>query len=281
MDLHLSVILGQNHDASFIQLDEGSRNPESRVNFASPLTLSETLVAAVKSFSTLVAVLQEREVKGRLELLTLDGKPVIRAKRPAPGAAYKFFHLDVPPKAVANFLSRRCFFRTPVFQLKKGMVNLVVGRNGEKFLHEWLSHPAEAGERLPAGVTLNSVNPHFYSADRPRLVRGQVRCASVVTPPDSWLLVRTVQDGHYNRKRRRVVFSIADAFLKKDSLIQSLYPVRVSVKLDHLNRGFSGCLSSRDVTGSGFICSEFGEDVFGRIEAPALLFTAIPLEVEA
>lgn len=281
MDLHLSVILDRNHDASFIQLDEGSRNPEPRVNFASPLTLSETLLAAVKSFSTLIAILREREVKGRLELLTLDGKHVIRAKRLAPGVAYKFFPMDTLPEAVANFLNRRYFFRTPVLQLKNSTVNLAVGRNGEKFLHEWLSHPAEAGELLPSCVTLHSVSPHFYSADRPRLVRGRVRCARRVKPPDSWLLVRTVQDGHYNRKGRRVVFSIANAFLKKDSLIQSIYPVRVSVKLDDLNRGFSGCLSSRDVTGSGFICSKFGEDVFGRIESPALLFTEIPLEVEA
>ncbi len=281
MDLHLSVILGRSHNASFIQLDEGNLTPVPGVNFTSPLTLSGTLIEAVKSFSTLVVVLQEREVKGRLELLMLDGNPVIRAKRLAPGIAYRFFNPYAPAEGIANFLNRRCFFHPPVLQLKKSTVNLVVGRNGEKFLHEWLSHPAEAGEPLPSCVTLNSMKPHFYSTDRPRLVRGHVRCARRVTAPDSWLLIRTVQDGHYTHKEKRVTFSITDAFLKKDSLIQSLYPVRVSVGLNELNRGFSGCLSGSDVTGSGFICSKFGEEVFGRIEAPALLFTAIPLEVEA
>ncbi|NOY22809.1 MAG: hypothetical protein GXO70_04765 [Acidobacteria bacterium] len=281
MDLHLSVILGQSRDASFIQLDEGILNPEPGSDFASPLTLSRALIAAVKSFSALVAVLQKQSVKGKLELLTLDKKPLIRVKRPAPGVAYRFFQPDTPAKAVVDFLNRQCFFRIPTLQLENGTFNLVVGRNGEKFLHEWLSHPAEVGEPLPPGVALNSVSPHFYSTNRPRLVRGRVRCAHRAALPDSWLLVRTVQDGYYNHEGRRVFFSIVDAFLKKDSLVQSFYPARVSMKLNDLNRGFSGCLSGRDITGSGFICSKFGENVFGRIEAPALLFTEIPLEVEA
>ncbi len=282
MDLHLSVILGQSRDASFIQLDEGILNSGPGASFASPLTLSRVLIAAVKSFSALAAVLQKQGIKGKLELLTLDKEPVIRAKRQAPGVAYRFFQPDTPVKAVANFLNRQCFFRIPALQLENGIFNLVTGRNGGKFLHEWLSHPVEAGESLPPGVTLNSVSPHFYSADRPRLVRGRVRCArNNATLPGSWLLIRTVQDGYYNHEGRRVFFSIVDAFLKKDSLVQSLYPARVSMKLNDLNRGFSGCLSDRDITGSGFICSKFGEDVFGQIEAPPLLFTGIPLEVEA
>jgi len=281
MDLHLSVILGQEHNASFIHLDEGIRESVPGGNFASPLTLSTPLIEAVQSFSALVSILRDKGVAGKLELLTLDDEPVIRVKRPGPGVSYRFFPLNINADVVANFLNRRCFFHSPTLQLASGTFNLVVGRNGEKFLHEWLSHPAEAGQSLPAGVTLSSVNSHFYSTDRPRLVRGSIQCKHLMTAPDSWLLVRTVSDGHYLHEERRVFFSISEAFLKKDSLVQSLYPARVSVDLNHLNRGFSGRLSDSQVTGSGYICSKFAENVFGRIEAPALLFMRIPLEVEA
>ncbi len=281
MDLHLSVILGQSRNASFIHLDEGIQSDKGSDFFASPLFLSETLVKTVRLFSRLVAVLKLSEVSGHLELLTLDGTPVIRAKRPAPGAAYKIFPPEVRPEIVAGFLNRKRFFCSPSLKLKNGIFNLVIGRNGEKFLHEWLSHPAEEGEQLPDGVLLRSVSPHFYSKVFPRLVRGWIQCDCRADLPDSWLLIRTVAEGRYEHKKRRVFFSVTDAFLKKDSLIQSLYPARVSVSLDDLNRGFSGCLSDKKVTESGFICSKFGEEVFGRIESPSLLFTEIPLKVEA
>jgi len=281
MDLHLSVILGQEHNTSFIHLDEGIHGSIPDGIFASRLALSRPLIEAVRTFSKLVSVLRGKDVKGKLELLTLDDKPVIRVKRPGPGVSYRFFPLNITADVVANFLNRRCFFHSPTVQLTSGTFNLVAGRNGEKFLHEWLSHPAEVGQSLPEGVTLRSVNPHFYSIDHPRLVRGSIQCKELMTAPDSWLLLRTVPDGNYLHERRRVFFSISEAFLKKDSLIQSLYPARVSVDLNDLNREFSGRLSDSKLTGSGFICSKFGEDVFGRIEAPALLFMEIPLEVEA
>ncbi|RLE18487.1 MAG: hypothetical protein DRJ14_03590 [Acidobacteria bacterium] len=281
MDLHLSVILGRDSGASFIHVDEGVRSFESSGNFASPLTLPKTLVTAVRAFSTLVTELQKRGVRGKVELFEMDKHPVIRAKRPAPGVSYRFFQPDTAAKAVAGFLRRRPCFKKPAVQLEKGVFNLLIGRNGDKFLHEWLSHPAESGVPLPPDVTLFSVNPHFYSKKRPRLVRGRIRCSSLVPLPDSWLLLRTIQNGRYDSGGQRVSFSIAEAFLKKDSLIQSLYPARVSVELKDLNRGFPGCLSEKELPGAGFICSKFGENVFGRIEAPPLLFTEIPIEVEA
>ncbi|NOZ12276.1 MAG: hypothetical protein GXO69_01355 [Acidobacteria bacterium] len=281
MDLHFSVIPGQTRNASFIHLDEGIRNYTAQNTFSSPLVLSAGLRKAVKLFSRRVAILRRSGTAGRLELLILDGSVVIRAKRPGPGAAYKFFEPDVSVKKIENFLNRRSFFHSAAVSLKSGTFNLITGRNGEKFLHEWLSHPAEEGEPLPDGVSLRSVSPHFYSFGSPRLVRGRIQCRHTVDLPESWLLIRTVGEGRYEHERRRVFFSVTDAFLKKDSLIQSLYPARVSVSVDDLNRGFSGCVSEKTVTGSGFICSKFGEEVFGRIVSPAVLFTEIPLEVEA
>ena len=281
MDIHLAVVLGQARNASFIQLDEGKQNPVAGLHFASPLVLSGLLTEIVQTFSSLVGNLQKQGVKGKLELLSLDGNPLIRVKRPAPGVAYRFFNWKTDAATVAAFLNRQTFFHSPSHSLETGCFNLVLGRNGEKFLHEWLSHPAEAGEPLPEGVSLKPVKPHFYSTERPRLVRGQVHCSRRAALPGSWLLVRTVENGCYDHKRRRMSFSVSEAFLKNGSLVQSLYPARISVKLEALNRGFSGCLSGGTVTGSGFICSKFGEAVFGRIEAPALLFREIPLEVEA
>ncbi len=280
MDVHLSVILDENRLDSFCHLDEGRVNPCRGIAYSSTVILSDKLTRATRQFSFLVEKLYKRNAKGKLELLTSGGNPILRVRRPAPGVAYRFFRPDVPVKRVFNFLNRQALFPAPSRKLESGCFNLIIGRNGEKFLHEWLSHPSEEGNLLPEAVTLSSIKPHFYSPSRPRLVWGQIRCDTPVSVPDSWLLIRTVTAGAYRNRDREVFFSVSESFMRKRGLVQSLYPARVSVKLDDLNRGFSGCLSRRDMTGSGFICSKFGETVFGRIHSPALLFSEIPLKVE-
>ena len=274
----LSVRLEGNRTSTVVELNTGIRRDGPPVTWMSPLTTLPSGEWRLDRFRELVATVREQGLSARLELVRLDGTVKLRVSRLSGPRVYRLMPVDTPIDRVLSFLRRRAWVRSGRVRMSSGVRNLITGRNSEKLLHEWLSHPAEDGIKRPEGVTLRSV-PASHDSPEPRLVRGSFTAEPVPLPAD-WLLVRTVTDGWFDGRTRRVFLTVSEAFERTGDLIQSVHPFRMSMTLADMDAQFAGSVSRRVMTNGGYYCSKYGESVFGRIESPALLFQELPFTVE-
>ncbi len=264
--------------ASMIELESGRRNEGNPLVYG-PVVSPDPEKSGLNLFVRVVAYLRRYDLAAKVELVRLDNRPVVRVRRLDPPVTYRLIRGDEPLEACLRFLKRRGTIKAATIRIRSGNWNLVTGRYGEKLLHEWLSHPAESGRKLPRGVELTRVVPQYYSSTSPRLVRGLIR-AGVVSLPENWLLLRSVENGSFDEVSGRITVNVREAFAKRDHLVQSVHPFSFQVSLEEMNQCYAGALSLEPVTEGGFFCRKFGEDVFGRIESPPLLFRDLPLNVE-
>lgn len=264
---------------SVVTLETGRGDPAGSGNYGSPLTTLPESEWQLTRFRELVGQVREAGLSARLELIRLDAKVRLRVCRLTGPRRYRILPTDVSTAQVLAFLRRRVTMRTGHVKIGHMTANMVTGINSEKLLHEWLSHPLEGGIQRPAGVSLTHVFPAHDSTPEQRLVCGSVAAVPTVLPA-RWLLIRTVEDGWFDYRKRRVFATVGDGFVNTGDLIQSVHPFSFSVSLEDMDRCFAGAVSKQVVTGSGYYCSKFGEHVFGRIFSPALLFASLPLTVE-
>ena len=274
-----SIRLDGSGSDAVVELMPGVRREGPVPTYMSPLSTEPCGPWNLSTFHRLVEAAKQACLKGRLELVELDGIVHLRVTRLTGPRSYRLIPLDLADKRILGFLKRQALTRTPTACLSDASYNIVSGRNSEKLLHEWLSHPAEEGHSRPGDVSLSGVLPAWDSPPYERLVRGVVT-PPVVPLPKQWLLIRTVTDGWFDKASRRVHLAVSEAFLRRGDLIQSVHPFRFSATLDDLDRRYAGGLSRRPITGGGYYCSKFGEQVFGRITSPALLFQDVPVTVE-
>lgn len=264
--------------AAEIELDSGFRRQQGKLVYG-PVFSPDPDRTGLDLFSRVATYVRRHNLPSKLELVILNGQPMVRVRRLGFPAAYRLVDGLVPVGKALRFLNRRCFHKSPRITVQSGKRNVVVGRYGEKLLHEWLSHPAESGLPVPSGITLSAVVPNYDSPDQPRLVRGHVH-AALVPVPDNWLLIRSVETGSFDEVSGIISVTVREAFAGTNHLVQSVHPFRFRVPLEAMNRCFSGVLSRKTVTEGGFFCRKFGEHVFGRIESPPLVFRDLPLNVE-
>ena len=264
--------------AAEIELDSGFRKNQGKLVYG-PVFSPDPERTGLDLFNRVAAYVRRHNLAAKLELVNLDGEPMVRVRRLGLPMAYRLVDGRVPVEKALCFLNRHSFQKAPRITVKSGKRNVVVGRYGEKLLHEWLSHPAESGFPLPSGITMSAVVPNYDSPDQPRLVRGHIH-AGLVPVPDNWLLIRSVETGSFDEVSGIVSVTVREAFARRDHLVQSVHPFRFRVTFEALSRCFSGSLSRKTVTEGGFFCRKFGEHVFGRIESPPLVFRALPLNVE-
>ncbi len=264
--------------ASVIELESGLRYEGDPLVYA-PVFSPDPEKSGLNLFRRVSDYVQRHGLTAKIELVNLDGRPMVRVRRLNGPVAYRLLDDRKPVEASLRFLNRQSLRKRPTMSMTSGNWNLVTGRYGEKLLHEWLSHPAESGGRLPAGITLTTVVPQYYSSRERRLVRGRVQVKTVPCPDNS-ILVRSVETGSFDEVSGMVTVRVREAFAMRDHLVQSVHPFRFQVALGALNRCFAGALNTEPVTEGGFFCRKFGEHVFGRIESPPLLFRDLPLNVE-
>ena len=264
---------------SVVTLETGREDQRDPGNYGSPLTTLPDGEYQLTRFRELVKQVRDAGLSARLELVRTDGIVQLRVCRLSGFRSYRIMPLNASPERVLSFLRRRVAVRSGQLKIGHMTTNIVTGVNSEKLLHEWLSHPMEAGIQRPVGVSLDHVFPVHDSGPEQRLVNGSVQADRVLLP-HNWILVRSVVDGWFDYRENRIFATVGDGFVKTGDLIQSVHPFSFSVSLADMDRCFAGAVSTRPVTGSGYYCSKYGEHVFGRIFSPALLFASLPLTVE-
>lgn len=231
----------------------------------------------IQKFNSIVDFIKENfSFFVKIELINFGGEFIIRIKKENILIDYKIFSFNDDLYKINLFLKKSIIVKNKIFNLKNGNYNLIIGKFAEKFVHEWLSHPAEANLKTHSDFILKN-NNEFKNSNRLTNIKYQGN--THIKIPKNFLYLRYVNKGYYSINDKKIKINIKEAFMKKNGLIQSVYPFSCSFHIDDLNKGFKGVISNTKYN-SGFFCTKNNITVFGKVESNFLMFKNIKVEPE-